>query len=395
MSEGFVIMQIGNPELDDLYEHAIAPAIEEAGLRPRRVDKHNAGGLLKSEIIEFIQHAEVIVADLTNERPNCYLEVGFAMGADRTSRLILTARRDHLPDRPGREPSSPKIHFDLAGYDILFWDPDSLPDFKKNLAERIKRRLNLTSGKRIETVSTASHSGETNVFAKNHLRWIHEQQTNAQAQLSKDGYESFVEFKLVPIRHSLSLPLPKLLDSARSAQLSYHGFPIGMVFDHTEARPHPVSDGIQYQQISRSSREMFDYWALGRNGDFYALRSLVEDQSDSSVIYFDEAVRNAEMLLRYASELYKHLGLPKDDMVAIEMGYEGIANRVLSSYRPGRGLHREYRIREDLAHSKLVKEWNNISAHLPELVRDLAMPILEQFDLFPLGEEVVNSLLSS
>ncbi len=395
MDEGFVIMQIGDPELDGLYERAIAPAIEEAGLRPRRVDKHNTGGLLKSEIIEFILNAHVIVADLTNERPNCYLEVGFAMGADRTSRMILTARRDHLPDRPGREPSSPKIHFDLAGYDILFWDPDSLPDFKQKLAERIRRRLNLTLAKRLETVSTASPGGQTNVFAENHFRWIREQQTSARAQLSKDGYESFVEFTLVPIRHTLSLPLPKLLDSARSAQLSYHGLPIGMVFDHPEARPHPVSDSIQYQQTPRSSKEIFDYWALRRNGDFYALRSLVEDQADSSVIHFDETVRNAEMLLKYASELYKHLGLPENDSVAIELGYGGIANRVLSSYTPGRLLRREYRIREDSTHAKLVEEWNSISAHLPELVGDLARPILEQFDLFPLGEEVVNSLLSS
>ena len=120
MKQAFIIMQIGNEELDKVCREAIVPALRTCGLDPKRVDKHNKGGLLKSEIIAFINQADIIIADLTNERPNCYLEVGYAMGREKYSNLILTAREDHNPDSPNHIRNGPKVHFDLAGYDILW-----------------------------------------------------------------------------------------------------------------------------------------------------------------------------------------------------------------------------------------------------------------------------------
>jgi hypothetical protein len=119
---GFVIMQIGNAQLDGLYERAVAPALSACGFAPRRVDRHNRGGLLVSEIINFIEEAEVVVADLTHERPNCYLEVGYVLGAG--------APPD--PDRPRHHAGATSFAregtacTDLAGFDILFWQPDRL-----------------------------------------------------------------------------------------------------------------------------------------------------------------------------------------------------------------------------------------------------------------------------
>ena len=67
MATGFIIMQIGNDDLDRMCEQALVPALGSCGLDAKRVDKHNEGALLKSEIIEFIERAEIIIADLTNE----------------------------------------------------------------------------------------------------------------------------------------------------------------------------------------------------------------------------------------------------------------------------------------------------------------------------------------
>lgn len=141
----FVIMQIGNAALDRVYERAIVPAIQDCGLLPRRVDRHNRGGLLHSEIVAFIEESEILVADLTNERQNCYLEVGYALGAGRSTHLVLTAREDHRPDSPKYRPDGPKVHFGLSGYDILFWDPERLDAFHTELAKRIRRRLMLVA----------------------------------------------------------------------------------------------------------------------------------------------------------------------------------------------------------------------------------------------------------
>jgi len=141
--DAFVIMQIGDADLEEIYRRAIIPALEHAGLAPHRVDTHNRGGVLASEIVAFIEECDIVVADLTHERPNCYLEVGYALGAGRASRLVLTARRDHDPGASEHRPGSAKVHFDLAGYDILYWDPSRPDAFALELEKRVRRRLTL------------------------------------------------------------------------------------------------------------------------------------------------------------------------------------------------------------------------------------------------------------
>lgn len=46
MPEAFIVMQIGDPRLDAVCERAIVPALKACGFDPKRVDKHNQGGLL-------------------------------------------------------------------------------------------------------------------------------------------------------------------------------------------------------------------------------------------------------------------------------------------------------------------------------------------------------------
>jgi len=121
-------------------DKAIDPAIRDAGFVPRRVDRHNQGDLLKSEIVQFIERSQIIVADVTNERPNCYLEIGYAMGLGKKANLILTAREDHHHSSPNFRREGPKVHFDLEGYAILFWDPSDLPTFRKELTRQMQRR---------------------------------------------------------------------------------------------------------------------------------------------------------------------------------------------------------------------------------------------------------------
>ena len=145
LKQAFTIMQIGNAELDSVYIDVIAPTISKCGLEPKRVDKHNEGDLLKNEIVNFIKSSDIIVADLTNERPNCYLEVGYTMGLNKLPNLILTAREDHHQDSPNFKRDGPRIHFDLSGYDILLWCPDNLAEFEEKLEKRINHRLTLPS----------------------------------------------------------------------------------------------------------------------------------------------------------------------------------------------------------------------------------------------------------
>ncbi len=148
MQQSFVIMQIGNPELDNFYHEILVPTLKTCDLDVKRVDKHNEGNLLKSEIVNFIKSSDIIIADLTNERPNCYLEVGYTMGLNKFQNLILISREDHLPESPNFKKDGPKIHFDLIGYDIIFWDPNDLNEFRIKLETKIKNRLKLVNQKK-------------------------------------------------------------------------------------------------------------------------------------------------------------------------------------------------------------------------------------------------------
>ena len=141
MKKAFMIMQIGNPDLDDVYENMYLPISKECRLRLFRVDKDNEGDLIKKTIDKYIEDADIIIADLTNERPSCYHEVGYAYWLKKHLNVILTVREDHLPESENFNNKGPKVHFDLNDYPIICWNKNKINEFIKKLTKEIKRRL--------------------------------------------------------------------------------------------------------------------------------------------------------------------------------------------------------------------------------------------------------------
>ena len=286
-------MQIGHPDLDKVCGEVFVQALGACGLEPKRVDKHNQGKLLKSEIVKFIEQADIIIADLTNERPNCYLEVGYAMGLGKFGNLILTAREDHLPDSPNHRPGGPKVHFDLGGYDILFWHPDHLGEFRQELERRIKRRL---------AILAAPATGQSEDTAE----WFTENRVRATERLLSTKLNGFME-----VQFSLLSPLvphspQELLTAVRSAEIKAFGWPIGIVLDKPEYKPKPTSDGIVADvRIDEGGivGPSFDYWALRRNGSFYLMQSLFEDQRATGAIFFDTRITRVTEVVLFCRRL--------------------------------------------------------------------------------------------
>jgi len=134
-------MQIGNPDLEDMYKNIYLPIAQECGLSLFRVDKDNEGDLIKNTIDKYIEDADIIIADLTNERPSCYHEVGYAYGLRKHLNVILTIREDHLPTSRYFNSEGPKIHFDLNDYPRISWKEGEIDKFKEELKQEIKRRL--------------------------------------------------------------------------------------------------------------------------------------------------------------------------------------------------------------------------------------------------------------
>ena len=381
MGIAFVVMQIGDAQLDQLFETVIQPAIESVGLEAKRVDRDNEGGLLKSEIVQFLNNSEIIIADLTNERPNVYLEVGYAMGIDKFRNLILTCRSDHLPGNAGWRRDGPKIHFDLAGYDILLWEPSDSSSLRQELEDRIRRRRALLSPPERPILD---------------MEWIQTHRDTASRQMAEAGITTHMEasFGLAGARtdHSPS----DLLSAASESIIRTFGWPIGVVLQNRdEHRPRPRSDGIvaEVHLTGEASDTSYDYWALRRNGDFYLRKSLFENKRDPSAIFFNtRIVRNTELLL-YALRLYDRLGVDPSSGFALELSYGGLNGRVLRASSPSRVMSEPYTCAEDQITTSYKGSLQEVERSLIEVVKHVTAPLLALFDFFELHDSVYQKIV--
>ena len=116
----FVIMKFGDDELDSAYD-GIKDIGKEFGFSVTRVDEIQDSGNISEQMLENISQSELILAELTGARPNCYYEAGFAhaLGKD----LIFCIRKGE------------SIHFDLAGYRFIEWTTEA--DLRKKLRARL------------------------------------------------------------------------------------------------------------------------------------------------------------------------------------------------------------------------------------------------------------------
>lgn len=118
----FVIMQFGNKELDSAYEGVIKPVAKEFGFGVLRVDEIQDGGHISMQILDNIAKSELVLGELSGERPNCYYEAGYAHALGKE--VILSIRRND------------KKHFDLADYRFIEWETEA--DLRKKLRKRLK-----------------------------------------------------------------------------------------------------------------------------------------------------------------------------------------------------------------------------------------------------------------
>ncbi len=106
-------------------------------LAPMRIDKQQGASYeIPARVFQEIDQSRLVIADLTDEKPNVYCEVGYAKS--RGIPFILTFHKKRPCDMPpwSRE-STPgnKVHFDLAPYRYIEYDnPLALRDnLKKEL----------------------------------------------------------------------------------------------------------------------------------------------------------------------------------------------------------------------------------------------------------------------
>lgn len=375
-------MQIGNKELENIYINALVPAIKSNDLEAKRVDKHNSGGLLKSEIIEFINDAEIIVADITNERQNCYLEIGYAMGIGKFKNLILTVREDHFHDSPNYVKNGPKVHFDLGGYDILRWERNDINGFRVNLEKRIQRRLQIIGKEK---------TPDDSLFFND---WNNEHKENAKkgiAEVGMNGYNE-IEFALNPPLQKWS---PKqLMEASKFAQIHTFGWPIGInVSDNINYKPKPRADGI-FAEINNKNHGSYDYWAINRNGSFYTLVSLFEEIRKPGFLFIEPRIYRATEALLFCARFYSKLGVDPLANISFEIGFEGLKERRLISSNMWRTTVQELISHENSMKVKISLKLEEVETKLSEKVNELLSPLFSLFDFYEIEDSAYEALVN-
>jgi hypothetical protein len=127
----FIIMKFGDKVLDSAYEGVIKPTVRKFKYSPLRIDEVQDGGRITDQMIEEIARSEIVLTDLTGERPNCYYEAGFAHAIGKE--MIFTIKRGAT------------IHFDLAAYRFIEWETED------ELRRELSKRFNLIKQRATQT----------------------------------------------------------------------------------------------------------------------------------------------------------------------------------------------------------------------------------------------------
>lgn len=121
----FVIMPFSG-WFEDYYSSIFCPAIEAAGLQPRRADDLYRPSTIVSDIWVCTQKAKLILADLSGKNPNVFYELGLAHALAKPAILVVESMDD--------------VPFDLRALRILEYDKNN-PNWGELLREMIEKAI--------------------------------------------------------------------------------------------------------------------------------------------------------------------------------------------------------------------------------------------------------------
>jgi len=139
----------GGP-FDRRYEDVFAPAIKDAGLEPYRVDQDPKVSIPIQDIEAGIRDSRICLAEITEDNPNVWFELGYAIACRKEVVLICSSQR------------KAKFPFDIQHRTIITYTTESPSDFvelQKKITEKIKAYL-----KKAEVLTNASEISRLTTF---------------------------------------------------------------------------------------------------------------------------------------------------------------------------------------------------------------------------------------
>ena len=128
-SQAFVAMWF-DESMNDVYERAIKPAIEETGYTPFKINEKPDVDKIDDEIIGEIRRSRFIVADFTHgetgARGGVYYEAGFAHGLGLP--VVRSCHRKIMDEN--------ELHFDVRQHHHVVWE--TVDELREGLKNRIR-----------------------------------------------------------------------------------------------------------------------------------------------------------------------------------------------------------------------------------------------------------------
>lgn len=161
MKECFVVTPIGidgsdiRKRADKVFKYIIDPVCNECGFNAIRVDQINQSDSITQTIIDYLNNAELVIADMSGHNPNAFYEMGFRACTGKPM-INLREKGEGIP-------------FDIStirAFEYDLSDLDSVDEVKRRLEQTISS-FNIEEDseelegefKRIETDNNESEKG--------------------------------------------------------------------------------------------------------------------------------------------------------------------------------------------------------------------------------------------
>ncbi len=156
MGNCFVIQPFDSGPFDRRYDEIIEPAIKDADLISYRVDRDPSVDIPINDIEKGIINSTAVIADISENNPNVWYEVGFARAAEKPLVMICSKQRQKFP-------------FDIQHRSIIVYSTESLSDLEK-LKKEITKRLIAVIERKKGLLDDKMRKSKLNELASNVLR---------------------------------------------------------------------------------------------------------------------------------------------------------------------------------------------------------------------------------
>lgn len=150
MGTCFVMQPFDGSTFDKRYDDVFAPAIRDAELDPYRVDQDPKVSIPIQEIETGIRESQICLAEITQDNPNVWFELGYAIACKKEVILVCSDER------------TTRFPFDIQHRTIIKYTTTSISDFQE-LKGKITARLKACLQK-AETLTTVSEISRLTKF---------------------------------------------------------------------------------------------------------------------------------------------------------------------------------------------------------------------------------------